>query len=74
MAQSINISPASLDMRIRSNTWNADRLLNSIRRYRAYRRSIAEMNACSDRVLTDLGIRRCDIRNRARKSVYGTAQ
>lgn len=41
-----------------------------LRLYREYRRGIAEMSACSDRVLHDLGIFRCDIRRLAYESTY----
>ena len=40
-------------------------------RYKAYRRTISELEACSDRDLSDLGIYRCDIRRLARESIYG---
>jgi len=42
-----------------------------LERYKAYRRTISELEACSDRDLTDLGIYRCDIRRLARESIYG---
>jgi len=40
-------------------------------RYRMYRRSVAELEACSDRDLSDLGIYRCDIRRLSREAIYG---
>jgi len=43
----------------------------ALERYKAYRRTVAELEACSDRDLTDLGIYRCDIRRLARESIYG---
>ena len=45
--------------------------LAAFERYKAYRRTVSELEACSDRDLTDLGIYRCDIRRLARESIYG---
>lgn len=39
--------------------------------YRAYRASIAELSALSDRHLADVGIARSAIRQHARGTVYG---
>lgn len=47
--------------------------LAALDRYKTYRRSVAELEACSDRDLSDLGIYRCDIRRLARASIYGDA-
>ena len=39
----------------------------------AFRRTVAELDACSERDLHDLGIARCDIPRIAREAVYGNA-
>ncbi len=40
-------------------------------KYKEYRHGVAELNACSDRVLQDLGIYRSDIRRLSREAIYG---
>ena len=46
-------------------------LLDEMRRRDAAGRSVAELQALTERELADLGIARCDIRRVARESVYG---
>lgn len=41
-------------------------------RQRRFRKTVEELDACSDRDLNDLGIARCDIPRLAREAVYGT--
>lgn len=40
-------------------------------RYKAYRATFAELNALTDRQLTDLGIGRTSIKGVARRAAYG---
>ena len=41
-------------------------------KYKKYHRCVAELNACSDRSLRDLGIFRDDIQSLAREKIYGS--
>jgi len=43
----------------------------AIGRYRTYRRTVSELEACCDRELSDLGIARYDIPRLAREAAYG---
>lgn len=51
-------------------TWQ-DGLRAAWEKHRAYRASVAELNALTDRDLADIGIGRSDIRARAREAIYG---
>lgn len=44
-------------------------LIAAIRRWAAYRKTVAELSRLDDRSLNDLGIMRCDIDQIARKSI-----
>lgn len=41
--------------------------INSFRRYRQYRQTVAELNKLSDRELSDIGLLRSDIRGIAKR-------
>lgn len=47
------------------------RASDGFQRYFEYRKAVAEMSACSDRTLRDLGIFRGDIRRLACEATYG---
>jgi len=47
-----------------------ERTLARIRQYIEYRRSVAELEACSDRTLEDVGVPRTEIRHIARGSSF----
>ena len=46
-------------------------LSQRLQRYLTYRRGVAELSACSDRTLKDLGIYRGDIQRLAWEATYG---
>jgi uncharacterized protein YjiS (DUF1127 family) len=48
-----------------------DGVLTAINQRRVYERTVAELNALSDRDLTDLGISRLGIADIAREAAYG---
>jgi uncharacterized protein YjiS (DUF1127 family) len=48
-----------------------DIAVGSVLRRRTYARTVAELNALTDRELTDLGISRVDIRSIAHEAAYG---
>ena len=45
-------------------------LAQRLARYQAYRSTVRELHACSDRELTDMGIHRADIHAIARQAAY----
>ncbi len=45
-------------------------LAQRLAQYRAYRSTVRELQACSDRELTDMGIHRADIHEIARQAAY----
>ncbi|MFY0615369.1 MAG: DUF1127 domain-containing protein [Hyphomicrobiaceae bacterium] len=45
-------------------------VMAQLRRYIDYRRGVDELHACSDRVLHDLSINRCDIERRVWQATY----
>lgn len=47
-----------------------ERTLTRLKQHIEYRRSVAELDACSDRMLADIGVYRGDIRSIARDRVY----
>ena len=49
-----------------------ERTLARFNQYREYRRSVSELDACSDRMLEDIGVYRGDIRTIARDRVSGS--
>ena len=49
-------------------------LAGRIARYRAYRKTLAELEALSEHELEDLGLTRGTIRDVAYRSVYGTQE
>lgn len=47
-------------------------LINRVRDYRAYHRTIGELSALSTKELADLGLNRSSIESTAYEAVYGT--
>ena len=50
--------------------WKTD-VLTAVRQRRVYKRTVAELNALTDRELSDLGIARIAIRDIAHEAAYG---
>ena len=48
-----------------------DSVVASMQQRRVYLRTVAELNACTDRELSDLGISRLSITDIAREAAYG---
>ena len=48
-----------------------DALLTAVQQRRVFQRTVAELNALTDRELADLGISRLAIRDVARQAAYG---
>ena len=72
--QNLNASPTYIG----AGRWNKlaalvspDRMVAALGRYRTYRRTVSELEACCDRELSDLGIARYDIPRLAREAAYG---